>query len=129
MVIKTYTNQAAANFYIQNKGDNSGRPSRKPLRNSFAIFTDVENAFEIAYCVWIASRYYPFIHGSVIPTIRIEAVKQVLKPALERHNELNKDYLTKLAEIDKLIEVNTIKDTLYRQWRKTIAFETLSVLK
>lgn len=123
----TYTNQAAA-FYIQNKGDNSGRPSKKPLRNSFAVFTDVENAFEIAYCVWIAKRYYPFIHGSVIPTMRMEAVKEVLKPALEQHDKLNKDYLFKLGEIDKLIESTRIKQGLLVDWQKALAFQTLKAL-
>ena len=130
MVIKftTYTNQNAA-FYIQNKGDNSGRPSKKPIRNSFAVFTDVENAFEIAYCVWLAKRYYPFIYGSVIPTMRMEAVKEVLKPAIEQHAKLNKEHLRKLEAIDQLMENAVQQKSMLKTWQRALAFETLKGLE
>ena len=117
MEIKTY-NGTKANFYIQSKGLHSGRPLKNPIPNCFAVNTDIENAFEIVYSLWIGKKFQNNIIGSVIPFIRITETKQIVFKALKVAKNYHKGKLKTLELMDKNIEnlkrqIKLIKELQY----------------
>jgi hypothetical protein len=101
--IKTYNGQEAT-FYIQAKGLHSGRPLKNPIPNSFAVTTDIKNAYEIVYSLWKAKSFYYFIGGSVVPFIRITDVKKIVFAAINKADNYNKKQLEQLNKIDLHID-------------------------
>ena len=120
----TYNGQQA-NFYIQNKGFNSGRPLREPKRNCFAVFTDDEFLFQKVQALFIGRYFEPFIHGSVIPTIRLYEVKQVIEDNPITVDDKAKKHLQSLEQIDKFILISKEKINLLLQMKTAIARETV----
>lgn len=99
MTIKQYNGQQA-NFYIQCKGEHSGKPLKKPIPNCFAVFTDIENAYEIAYAAYVSKVYTQYIKGSVIPFIRVSDAKEVLSHFNAKINNYKRSNLDKIKQID-----------------------------
>lgn len=99
VAIKTYQGQKAT-FYIQAKGNNAGRPLKKPIPNCFAVTTEIQNAFEIVYCLYRAKVFNFYIIGSVIPFIRIGDVKQLVKAAFRDSKFYDPRKLATLEKID-----------------------------
>ena len=59
-------------FFIQNRGNNSGRPTKTPLTNCFALYCDKDDAeplYYMFYCLWAGKRFFRYLRGSVIPFI------------------------------------------------------------
>jgi uncharacterized radical SAM superfamily Fe-S cluster-containing enzyme len=102
MTIKQYNGQEAT-FYIQCKGLHSGRPLKKPIPNCFAVFTDIPNAFELAYAVFTARKYEIYIKGSVIPFIRLSDAKEVLSKFANKSTYRIESNLKQIELIDKQI--------------------------
>ena len=124
MKIVTYNGQQA-NFYIQNKGFNSGRPLRQPIRNCFAVFTDDEFLFQKVQALFIGRYFERFIHGSVIPTIRLYEVKQVIEDNPIRVDDKALKQLQSLDTIDAAILNSQQKIKLLLQMKTAIARETV----
>ena len=106
ITLKTYNGQQDATFFIQCKGNNSGRPLKEPIPNCFAVYTDVPNAFEIVYGLFISKAFVRDIIGSVIPFIRKRDLMAILEPAL------SKTYKTQELDAVNLIDqqiANTLK--------------------
>lgn len=120
MTIKQY-NGTEATFYIQCKGNHSGRPLRNPIPNCFAVFTDIHNAFEIAYAAYVSKHYHRHIKGSVIPYVRIADVEEVLGMFIDRIDERNEQRLAQIERIDNAIEVAKKQLILLEQAKISIA--------
>lgn len=124
MKLVTYNGQQA-DFYILNKGLNAGKPSRTPFRNSFAVFSDNEFLFQKVQVLFIGRCFEPFIHGSVIPTIRIKEVKDVILENPINLDDKAKERLKSLDEIDKFILLSQQKIKLFKEMKIAIARETI----
>jgi hypothetical protein len=121
--IVTYTGKQQANFYIQNKGDNAGRPLRAPIRNCFAVFSDDEFLFQKVQVLFIARYFERFIHGSVIPTIRLNDVKDVIEQNYVRQDEKAMKQLDALEQIDKVILISQQKIKTLKEYKTALAYE------
>ena len=114
MTIKQY-NGTEATFYIQCKGEHSGRPLRNAIPNCFAVFTDLPNAFEIAYAAFVSKHYHRHLKGSVIPYLRIADVEEVLGMFIDRIDQSNEHRLKQIEDIDRAIEAAKKQLTLLEQ--------------
>jgi len=80
---KTY-NQP--HFYIQNKGNHSGRALQNPIPNCFVVTTETEEQRESLYYLCHSLKegqfFKYYIIGSVIPFIRINDTRKVINTAL-----------------------------------------------
>ena len=108
-----------ANFYIQTKGLHAGRPLKNAIPNCVAVETDVENAFEIVYALWVAKKFVPYIGGSVVPFIRIADLKKVVLNGFEAVTD-NK-LTSKIEKIDSAIENMEKQLELLKQMRFSLA--------
>lgn len=102
MNIKQYNGQLA-DFYIQCKGEHSGRPLKTPIPNCFAIFTEIPNAYEIAYAAFISNSYHKYLKGSCQQFIRIADAKEVLSDCISKITEHKRINLKKIEQIDEAI--------------------------
>lgn len=125
MKIVTYTGKQKADFYIQNKGYNSGRPLRIPLRNSFAVFTDDDFLFQKVQALFIGKFFEPLIHGSVIPTICLKDVKDIIERTPIKRDDKALKQLKSLQDIDSLILVTQDKIKLLVNLKIAIAQEVV----
>ena len=72
-----------ADFYVQSKGDNAGRPLKEPSTNCFAVFTDhsrllPEYFYYMVMAAWQQGVFRPYLLGSVIPFLSIESFKRAI---------------------------------------------------
>ena len=84
---------ARCSFFIQSRGDNAGRPTWAPMRNCFALTCapeDVGGYYYLVYALWQAKRFAPYIHGSVIPLIRIGDVWRLIADNLDTRPRIEK---------------------------------------
>jgi hypothetical protein len=110
-IIKTYNAADSCEkfeFYILNKGLNSGKPLKKPCPNCFVIKLKNQNDFHflywLCYGLFISKKYSSFLYGSVIPYIRIGDFKKLLFDACYSINGLEDSYFKKmniLIDIEK----------------------------
>lgn len=125
----TYTQP---HFFILSKGNNSGKPMEKPCPNCFVcICSDEEekrHLFWLFYGLWQGMFFHPFITGSVIPFVRLDDIKQVVKEALLKI-ELNPQQFSKnistmqaLSQYDEAIS-SQIK--LIKQAKKILMYQVL----
>ena len=116
---KTY-NQP--HFYIQNKGNHSGRALHNPIPNCFVVTTDTERQREALYylcqSLQIGEYFKFYIIGSVIPFIRIDDIRKVLNTAIRNYEQQQWE-----LKIVKLMQIAIYEDNLKKQ------LETISGLK
>lgn len=122
MNICTYRAGINANFYIQSKGYYSGRPLKNPIRNCFAVQTNTPLAYQICYCLFKMKIYEPFIHGSVIPFIRLKDVQNIISEAFSK--QYDEHNLQTIEKIQALIDVQSEKINLLKQLEYTLSKET-----
>ncbi|OFX52343.1 MAG: hypothetical protein A2066_00180 [Bacteroidetes bacterium GWB2_41_8] len=115
-----------ADFYIQNKGNHSGRPLKEPKPNCFAVYTNEVHLFELVYSLYLSRSFEPHIIGSVVPFIRLPDVKNVVAYGLERFKPERLKYLKTIREIDKALKVQQEQTKYYNELKIAIA---LSILK
>lgn len=115
-----------ADFYIQSKGNHSGRPLREPKANCFAVFTDEVHLFEVVYSLYLSRAFENYIIGSVVPFIRLSDVRSVVFDGLRRFKPERTKYLKMIREIDRFLEMQKAQIKHYNDLRIAIA---LSVLK
>lgn len=118
--IKSY-NGGEANFYIQCKGLHSGRPLREPIPNCFMVNTDVKNAFQIVYSLWVSKAFKYCIGGSVVPFIRIQDVKDIVVPAINNNLSYGEKELSSLEVVDRNIENLEKKLKLIKELKVSLA--------
>jgi len=105
----------APHFYVLNRGNNSGKPLKKPCPNCFVILcqseSEKDNLYWIVYALHQGRHFYPFLIGSVIPYIRKKDLFNLINEAYLRTNskaeELEKT-VTSLLELEQQ-EANYLK--------------------
>ena len=125
--LKSYSGQQDAKFYIQCKGNHSGRPLKDPIPNSFAVYTDVPNAFEIIYGLYKSRTFQTRIIGSVVPFIRKRDLMEILEPAFKKSYDPKK--LEAIALIDKQIENELKRIELLKKMQRALAIQVLKESK
>jgi hypothetical protein len=74
---------ASFEFYIQNKGYNSGRPKLQPLTNcfvaSFNSHEECEEYYWLCYALWQSDMFKPYLKGSVIEFITIDNLAEIIE--------------------------------------------------
>lgn len=138
MTIKTYngeTQKPTENesiFYIQNKGNNSGRPLKKPIPNCWEVRTKRSVDFEILYIVFESRILENFIIGSVIPYIRLYDYKKIITPILQnaiQENRIINEHYLQIRKIEKQIEHQEKIKNLMKQMKKTVSNEVYKKIK
>jgi hypothetical protein len=131
--VSTYNPEKALSelpqFYIQSKGLNAGRPLREPKRNSWAIYTDIDFAFEILTVLWVSKTFDQHLCGSVIPFLRIHDFKKIVLPYLTAshlQNETINSGMKTISTIDALIVNTQSKLKLIKALRISTAAELLN---
>lgn len=88
--IRTYRKEISIKentFFILSRGNNTGKPLKKPCPNCFIVETatkkDKELLYWLTYSLWQAKTFYPHLIGSVIMFIRIKEVKEILNDGLQ----------------------------------------------
>lgn len=125
--IETYKGQKSANFFIQCKGNYSGRPLKKPIPNCFAVFTNNPLAFEIVYCLFKAKLFEYYIIGSVIPFIRITAVKKILEKYII--GDFCEKKLKAIQSIDQLLTIKQEQIKNLMELQTAFALESIKNAK
>ncbi len=125
--VETYNGQKSANFFIQCKGNYSGRPLRKPIPNCFAVFTKNPLAFEIVYCLFKAKIFEYYIIGSVIPFIRITEVKKILEKYIQV--EFCEKKLKAIQGIDELLTIKQEQIKKLMDLQTAFALESIKSVK
>jgi hypothetical protein len=121
--VLSYPNKSnlTPSFYIQIKGNHSGRPLRKPIINCVAVYTDIPYLFELVYLLFKGRMFEPFIIGSVVPFIRIDEIKQVIDEGLIFYKPEKIKLLDSVNKIDEVLNLYHCKIKLLQQ-----AFEHLT---
>lgn len=99
--IKQYKPGIVADFYIQCKGDHSGRPLKFPIPNCFAVTTHITNLEQLVYALYVGRYFEPFIKGSVVPYIRIGDAFEVIWRGIEQQNGKALEVLKTLEKIER----------------------------
>jgi hypothetical protein len=80
-----------AAFYLQAKGLHSGRPTRTPIPNSFAVYCDHPEAYAAAFVAFAAAAYRPRLRGSVVPFLALGDARDILQQYVDRITPANVD--------------------------------------
>ncbi len=132
MKIKVYNghtaepNKEETVFYIQCKGNNSGRPLKKPIPNCWEVRTFRSVDFEILYIIFESRILEPFLRGSVIPFLSLRDYKNIISPILDNAIQENKTINERYLQIRKIEENISHQDkikSLLLEMKKTISNE------
>lgn len=122
--LKTYTpSQPKAKFYIQAKGEHSGRPLKNPIPNCFSVYTDNEILFSLVYALYIGDKFKPHICGSVVPFIKIDDAKKIITENLIF--ESNSHLFIKIEKVDELKSNLKQQLNLLDQLQKSLCYKAL----
>lgn len=115
-------------FYIQSHGHHAGRPLKEPIPNSWELDTEIKNAFEICFMVYNSKILSNYLRGSVIPFLSLHEYKKIMKtifdnPVQKEDTTLKK--LNSLQLLDKAIQEQEAKHSLYKQLKTAIAHELI----
>jgi hypothetical protein len=93
-----------SNFFVLNKGINSGKPLVKPCPNCFIVEAEneeiKENLYWISYALWRSNAFHPYLVGSVIPFLRIGDFRALLNEKIQTVNGSFSESVKKLQLIE-----------------------------
>jgi hypothetical protein len=100
-------------FFILFKGLNAGKPLDKSYPNYFMLFSKCEEEskklFWLCFGLWQRNFFHPFLTGSVIPFIRLDDLRQVIRDA---NSKLNRCEFEKSLSVMYLKKATTKKKIL-----------------
>lgn len=104
-------------FFILNKGQNSGKPFRHYVCNSFVFLADSEEEKEFYYCLllglWELRFFRPYLQGSVIDYVRLGDVVDILE---ETVNSVNSGNRSSFADVQNtLSQIELLQSNLQKQ--------------
>lgn len=115
------------NFFILNKGLNSGKPLLAPCSNCFVITTQSkefkESLFYLCMSLKIGKYFGYYLKGSVIPFICIADAQSVIKTALQNFRKNQWD-----QKIEKLKKITVFEENLKLQL-KTISNLKIALIR
>lgn len=117
-------------FFLLSKGLNAGKPLDKPCPNCFVLFAGCEEEknklYWLCFGLWQANFFRKFLTGSVIPFIRLDDLKLVIREALSKvdFTELEKSRLV-INGLQKHQEIIVKQLELIKQAKKSIMYKVL----
>ncbi|TDW97132.1 DUF6943 family protein [Dinghuibacter silviterrae] len=103
-----------ASFFILSRGRNAGRPSHTPNPNCFRVTCaagERDRYYWLVFALWQARRFEYYLHGSVIPLIRIGDVRNLITEQAPYYARIEKV----LPQVSRLAE---LEENLIRQQKK-----------
>lgn len=107
-IIKCYTSSTPSYphcFYIQSKGNNSGKPLKAPAANCFICICNDYDHFEtfywLCYGLWKAGHFSPYLKGSVIPFIRLSDCNTAIYQGYSQSLDNNHQYRAAVIKMRK----------------------------
>lgn len=82
--VSTHNKSFKADFFVQSKGNNAGKPMKQPTANCFDVVvteTEIllpEYLYYVVYAAYSAGAFKKHIRGSVVPFITIEDFNKAL---------------------------------------------------
>jgi len=114
-------------FFIQNRGNHSGRALNDSIANCFVVTTETEEQRESLYflcqSLQIGEYFKYYIIGSVIPFIRIDDTRKVLNTAIRNYEQQQWE-----LKVQKLKKITAYEENLKEQL-KTIGKLKLALLR
>ena len=118
--LKTYspaTKTEMLQFFILNKGKNSGKPLSEPCPNCFVLTAkseeDKQFFYSLCFGLWKAKSFEYFLKGSVIPFITIGDCKQAINNGLEQAK-------TDLKGFNRSVKALEILDQQEKKYKETL---------
>lgn len=133
-ILKTYRPEMPLGenvFYIQSKGNNSGRPLMEPIRNCFVAYCESQDHMDYWMCIctvlFIGKKFGLIIRGSVIPFIRICDTLWMFRAFRNVDEDKLYKAASQLKEVDEALRLNAERTRLLEQLRMVTvqAFRTL----
>lgn len=123
----TYPNKSKGTptFYIQMKGEHSGRPLKQPIKNCVAVYSDVPFLFELVYLLFKGRKFEIHLKGSVIPFVRIEDLNEVINEGLKMYSPAKEKLLVQIKKIDEAVNLYQKQKELLLMAQKAICNEFL----
>lgn len=119
-------------FYIQSKGNYSGRPLKQPIPNCWEVRTFRSVDFEILYIIYESKILSVFLRGSVIPFLSLEEYKKITEPILKKaiHDNriINLHYL-QIRKIEENIKHQDKIKSLLFELKKSLSNEVYKKLE
>ncbi len=98
-------------FFIQNKGNNSGKPLKIAIPNCFVFLLKSEEEkdffYSLLFGLWSAKSFHIFLRGSVIPFIVLPELKNCILESRIKANENPVDFQKSVSTFQKLEEMET----------------------
>lgn len=116
---RTYTGKEKADFYVQRHGENAGRPTKQPIRNCFAVYSNYNHAFELFYCLYKAQVFKKYLHGTAQRFINSRNLEEILR--IYYREDYNPTKLKAVHEINKLLDIEAKKLVLLHEMQITLA--------
>jgi hypothetical protein len=85
------------------------------------VNTNLDNAYQIAYSLWVSKAYQYYIGGSVVPFIRIKDVKDILCPAIKNYSNYGQKELESLELVDQNIIILKKKLKIIEELKVSLA--------
>ncbi|MEI7486752.1 MAG: hypothetical protein WCJ72_04985 [Chryseobacterium sp.] len=105
-------------FFIQSKGNYSGRPLKEPIPNCWEVRTFRNVDFEILYIIYESKILNVFLRGSVIPFLSLEEYKNIITPILK--NAIHENRIINLH----YLQIRKIEENIKHQDKiKSLLFE------
>lgn len=102
------------NFYVLNRGLNSGRPSYSPNPNCFVVSCNTreerEQLFWACKALHINYCFRPHLVGSVIELLRIGDFRKTLENAMARFEQNDADLAKSVLKIGKLAKHRAMQE-------------------
>jgi len=123
----TYPNKSnlTPSFFIQMKGNHSGRPLRMPIKNCVAVYSSMPFLFEMVYLLFKGRKFEMFIGGSVVPFIRIDDLKNVIDQAVIFYRPEKIKFLNQVNKIDEVLNLYQKQTNLLQMAQMSICREFL----
>jgi hypothetical protein len=115
-------------FFIQNKGNNSGKPLKNEIPNCFVFLSESEEEKEFYYsllfALWSSKAFYIFLRGSVIPFIVLHELKNCIRESEVKVNANFQDFQKSISTFRQLeqAEINYKQNLRLIQEAKRLIF-------
>ncbi|WP_407402195.1 DUF6943 family protein [Chryseobacterium sp.] len=138
MTIKTHNgakkelNNNETVFYIQSRGNNSGRPLKKAIPNCWEVRTERSIDFEIMYIIFESKILLPFLRGSVIPFLSLEEYKKIVHPILKNainDNRIINEHYLQIRKIEQNIANQDKIKSLLSEMKITLSHQVFKKIK
>ena len=118
-----------ADFYIQSKGKHAGRPLREPIPNCWAIRTNCKHLFQICFAIYQSGHLKKLLRGSVIPFLALDEYRPILRRAVAKSTQYDREHLRTLELIENLIVTQQEQIKVMRQYEQALAQKINLTLK